>query len=420
MPLSDSQVKAKQAGPRRRNVSVGDSLFLVIESASRGGGKSFEGRMRFPPGRQGKQVPVRIGVYGKGVGKWSLKEARDEWDRIRSWSKQNGKDPRDLKRQEKQALIKHSSGPTLQQACESYLVSATSKAAQKEYPNLLRNQVLPHFGGETALEHLCWDGKGPSGKKGRELVMDYFRLVEARAPVQAKKSLMVLRMVFDHAIDQGWMERDQNPALGSRGTKGKHKPTPHPTLLWEQLPQFFEDLEGNQANGSVVTLCALKVAFMTFLRASSLSGMRWEELDASQDLWVIPGARMKNGDAHLIPMTDPLREVLETLRQLGTGNGFVFPSPRGASKGHMNPSSMNQHLVRMGYKGVLNAHGIRAIPMTAGQEVLGFPAEIIQRQLSHSIGDKIRMAYDRSEMLDERRRFMVAWCDALLAQGLKV
>ncbi len=63
---------------------------------------------------------------------------------------------------------------------------------------------------------------------------------------------------------------------------------------------------------------------------------------------------------------------------------------------------MNQHLVRMGYKGVLNAHGIRAIPMTAGQEVLGFPAEIIQRQLSHSIGDKIRMAYDRSAMLDER------------------
>ena len=88
MPLSGSQVKAEQAGLHRRNVSVFASLFLVIESVSRGGGKSFEGRMRFPPGRQGKQVPVRIGVYGKGIGKWSLKEARDEWDRIRSWSKQ--------------------------------------------------------------------------------------------------------------------------------------------------------------------------------------------------------------------------------------------------------------------------------------------------------------------------------------------
>ena len=174
------------------------------------------------------------------VNRSSLLVIRDEWDRIRFWSKQNGTDPRHLKRQEKQALIQHSSGPTLQQACESYLASATSKAAQKEYPNLICNQVLPHFGGETALEHLCWDGKGPSLKKGCEFVVDYFRLVEARAPVQAKKSLMVLRMVFDHAIDQGWMELDKNPALGSGGAKGKHKPTPHPTLLWEQLPQFFE------------------------------------------------------------------------------------------------------------------------------------------------------------------------------------
>ena len=102
MSLTDSQVKAQKAGPRRRNVSVGDSLILVIESESRGGGKSFEGRMRFPSGRKGKQVPVRIGVYGKGVGKWSLREAKEEWDRIRAWSRENNKDPRELKKEEQQ------------------------------------------------------------------------------------------------------------------------------------------------------------------------------------------------------------------------------------------------------------------------------------------------------------------------------
>ena len=31
MPLSDSQVKAEQAGPRRRNVSVGDSLSVFVD-----------------------------------------------------------------------------------------------------------------------------------------------------------------------------------------------------------------------------------------------------------------------------------------------------------------------------------------------------------------------------------------------------
>jgi hypothetical protein len=39
--------------------------------------------------------------------------------------------------------------------------------------------------------------------------------------------------------------------------------------------------------------------------------------------------------------------------------------------------------------------------------------------MAHAIGDKVRQAYDRSEFLKERRKFMVAWCDALLAQGLK-
>ena len=134
MSLTDSQVKAQKAGPRRRNVSVGDSLILVIESESRGGGKSFEGRMRFPSGRKGKQVPVRIGVYGKGVGKWSLREAKEEWDRIRAWSRENNKDPRELKKEEQQDQVQQSSGPTFAEACASYLRNAKTKASQKEYP----------------------------------------------------------------------------------------------------------------------------------------------------------------------------------------------------------------------------------------------------------------------------------------------
>ena len=154
MPLSDSQVKALKAGPRKQNVSVGDSLIVVIESESRGGGKSFEGRLRFPPGRKGKQVPVRIGVYGKGVGKWSLREAREEWDRLRTWSRQTGRDPRELKKEEQQVQVQQSSGPTFAEACESYLRSAKTKASLKEYPNLLNNQIIPRLGADTPVEHL--------------------------------------------------------------------------------------------------------------------------------------------------------------------------------------------------------------------------------------------------------------------------
>ena len=126
MSLTDSQVKAQKAGPRRRNVSVGDSLILVIESESRGGGKSFEGRMRFPPGRKGKQIPVRIGVYGKGVGKWSLKQARDEQARL-DLLRKAGEDPRLLKSESKRELIKQASTPSLIKAAEGFLERSKNK-----------------------------------------------------------------------------------------------------------------------------------------------------------------------------------------------------------------------------------------------------------------------------------------------------
>ena len=400
---------------------MGDSLILVIESETRGGGKSFEGRLRHPPGRQGKQVPVRIGPYGKGPGKWSLKEAREEWDRIRAWTKQTGRDPRDLKRQEQQDALPAHSGPTLEQAAEAFLEhSRTRERTKQGYRNMLWNQVLPVLGAEMPVEHFSWDHKQPDGRKGREVVLDLKRSIERRAPVQADNVLMVLRQVSDHATDQGWMARDQNPSLGTKGTKSKHKSTPHPTLRWEQLPEFFQTLEQNQANGSHITICAVKVLFMTFLRVGSMTPMRWSELDYDQDLWIIPAERMKSGKEHVVPLTDPLKEMLESLRKIYGDEEFVFPSPRSRGEGHLNPYSINQHFIRMGYKSVLRAHGIRAIPLTAGQEVLGFSAEVIQRQMAHAIGDKIRQAYDRSQMLEERRRFMVAWCDALLAQGLTV
>lgn len=102
MSLSDSQVKGEKAGPRKRNVSIGDSLILVIESESRACGKSFQVRLRFPPGRQGKQIPMRIGVHSKGVGKSALREEQKEWDRIRAWSRENNKVPRELKKEEQQ------------------------------------------------------------------------------------------------------------------------------------------------------------------------------------------------------------------------------------------------------------------------------------------------------------------------------
>ena len=56
--------------------------------------------------------------------------------------------------------------------------------------------------------------------------------------------------------------------------------------------------------------------------------------------------------------------------------------------------------------------------LTEGQQILKYPPEVIQRQMAHVVGDKVRQAYDRSKMLEERIQFMNDWSDALLERGL--
>ena len=112
MPLTDSEIRAFPVTDKRQKKSCGDSLFLIVEPISKGGGKSFVGRVRFPPGRANPVVDFRIGVYGKGTGKWSLKQARDEWNAIRAWSQENGQDPRQRKKRQQALLTQQSKLPT--------------------------------------------------------------------------------------------------------------------------------------------------------------------------------------------------------------------------------------------------------------------------------------------------------------------
>ena len=69
----------------------------------------------------------------------------------------------------------------------------------------------------------------------------------------------------------------------------------------------------------------------------------------------------------------------------------------------------------------MTAHGFRALASTRLNE-LGFPPDVIERQLAHVERDKVRAAYNRAAYLEERRRMMQAWSDYLdaLREGAPV
>jgi len=203
--LNDAEIRAVLPTTKRQVLSVapeGNSLFLVVEPLTtddKGGGKSFIGRYRFPGGRQGKQNEYRLGVYGKTPGKITLRQAREDWDRVRSLYKQTGRDPNDHKKEERTGNAIKETGHTFEDVAQAWLnhintASSGSGGVQNstaiDYKNKVENAILPIFGQRIV-----------DGIKRSECV-DLKESIERRGALsQANRVFMVMRMIFDYAIE---------------------------------------------------------------------------------------------------------------------------------------------------------------------------------------------------------------------------
>jgi len=429
MPLNDLEIKRLPIREKRYKQSVGDGLYVIVEplenkKSSRG--KSFVGNMRYPAGRKGKQIDIRIGVYGKGNGRISLKKAKTEWERLRSWSRENNRDPRDLQKEEKKSLILNSSGElkeltTLRHVVDLYFELSTNRPSTKKDDRYkFDNQIIPELGKDTPITFLGWDNFY-AGRTGRQAILNVVKKIEKRGSKnQAKKVMAKMKVFFDFAIERGLLERNQNPAIAAKSVGSGHIKKNNPSISWSEIPQLLKDLNENKANGSEVVIAAIKFDVMTFVRVGSLVPMKWSELDYENDLWIIPPERMKAGKEHLVPLTDPIKQLLDRLEKINGDEEYVFKSFRSRSKPHIDESALNQLLKRLGYGGRQTAHGLRQLPTIAGVDILKIPYEVISRQLAHAQGNQIRQAYDRSQMLEERREFMNNWCDQLVTLGLEI
>ena len=58
-----------------------------------------------------------------------------------------------------------------------------------------------------------------------------------------------------------------------------------------------------------------RLALLTLQRRDEVAGARWSEFSDDFALWRIPGARMKNGKAHDVALSEPAREILRKLPQ---------------------------------------------------------------------------------------------------------
>lgn len=148
--------------------------------------------------------------------------------------------------------------------------------------------------------------------------------------------------------------------------------------------------------GGFETKCALLIGILTFVRPGELRKAEWSEFDFVHAEWRISASGMKMKEQHIVPLSKQSLAVLKELHSV-TGHGrYVFPSVRTSAR-PTSENTVNAALRRLGYTSEqMTGHGFRSTASTLFNEQ-GWPADAIERQLSHGERDEVRGAYNFAE-----------------------
>jgi integrase len=243
------------------------------------------------------------------------------------------------------------------------------------------------------------------------VLLDALRKVETTGKLEtAKRAKIKAGQVFRYALLEGKADTDPTAALRGalKSPIGKHHAAVTDPI---RIGALLRAIDG--FTGQFVTLKALQLAPLVFVRPGELRAAEWAEFDIDAAMWRIPAERMKMKTSHVVPLSKQAVEVLRALHPLtGTGR-YVFPGLRTASR-HMSENTVNAALRRLGYSGEeMTGHGFRSIAATRLNE-MGWRADAIERQLAHAEPNKVRKAYTAAvEYLEERTRMMQTWADYL-------
>jgi integrase len=301
---------------------------------------------------------------------------------------------------------------TFKACAEGYI--ASHKAAWRsakhasQWPSTLASYVYPTF------------GEVPVQSVDVSLVMKVLEQEVRRGPDDERVALWTgkpetasrvrgrIETILDWATARGYRQ-GENPARWRGylenllpGKSKMRRVEHHAALPYGEIGAFMAVLRQQEG----VAARALEFAILTAARTGEVIGARWDEIDFAERLWTVPAQRMmKAGKEHRVPLSDAVLAVLKEMQKVRSGN-FVFP---GAKVGRpISNMAMLMLLRRMGHLN-LTTHGFRSSLRDWAAERTGFPAEVAEMALAHTVGDKVEAAYRRGDLFRKRRQLMDAW-----------
>ena len=388
MALTDTHIRNTKPGRKTQKLTDSGGLYLEVTPA---GGRLWRYRFKLA----GKESACALGEYPR-IGLAEARKLRDEAkDLVRQGINPN------LQRKQDKVRRQHEHANTFAMvADEWYEEKSNAKGWSQGYAHHVKTII------EKDLKPLL--GSFPIKDIKTPTVFDVVqRVVKRGAATRAILARQIIAGVFKRAILTHRAE--YNPADPLKGEIARRVVEHHKHLDERDLPDFLRKLE--DYSGHRQTAIALKLLLLTAVRPGELCGALWAEFDLDGGEWRIPGARMKMRRPHTVPLSAQTVALLQELKIL-TGDGKpLFPN-QGTKGGTMPTATLRNAVVKLGYADKFSPHGARGT-FSVLMNQAGFHSEVIERQLAHEDGNKVRASCHHATFMEERRSLMQAWADML-------
>jgi integrase len=224
-----------------------------------------------------------------------------------------------------------------------------------------------------------------------------------------------------------------NPAADISRPGGKERPKEQ-TLNDNELKAVWAALEQETSQAKDV----LRLILLTGQRPGEVMGTPWDEFDFNEALWLIPGARTKNGLPNAVPLSAPALRILEKHREdmevqrkkreergdNAAESPFVFPNKRLAKHTEAPITHIRKATGRIWRRlniDPFSAHDLgRTCATRLGQ--MQVPGHVIARILNHKQSGITSAVYNQYQYLKEKREALDAWGTRLsrIVSGLEL
>ena len=374
----------------------GGGLYLRVQQA----GKSWIFRYRFA----GKRRDMGLGKYPDV----SLADARRRAEEARRKLAAQV-DPIGAAR----AAAAEAGGiPSFREAAERYIAAHEdgwrNPKHRQQWTNTLATYALPRIGSLSVADIAVGD------------VMRVLEPIWKAKPETASRLRGRIETVIDWAIAREYRTAE-NPARW-RGRLQQLLPAKtkirrvehHAALPWREVPAFMAALRGREAPAAR----ALEFAILTAARSGEVRGATWGEIDLDSATWTVPGARMKAGRDHKVPLSPAALALLHRMsadrlalprsRARPDEDAFVFP---GGHEGKPLSENAAIALLRRMDRSDITMHGFRSTFRDWAAEATAYPREVAEAALAHVNKDRVEAAYLRGDHLEKRRRLMAEWAE---------